>query len=134
MEIRWLGEVEFIGRHARNESGAITAAFFRRSPTLRKDKPLDRLLAKLLPYQFTTIYCNVFDAFTPTGFPQFSFFEDDSFPYLDLDVNAAILTKLGLCELTLDETETGGHWWITFRSHPNFHEFVASPICCRQWN
>jgi nucleoside phosphorylase len=120
------GAVE-ISRHAQNESGAITAAFFRRSPILRQSKLLDRLLAKLLPYQFTTIYCNVFDAFTPTGFPQFSFFEDErSVPYLDFEVNATVLTKLGLIEFTLDESDSGGHWWLTFRIHPNFYEFVKA--------
>jgi len=116
-----------IRRYAMNEEGAITGAFFRRSPLLR-DKPLlDRILSKVLPYQFTAVYLNIFAGVTPTGFPQLSFFEDgQSFPYLDFGVVSSLLRRLGMIEVVLDHTEAGTRRFIEFKTHTNFHEFVKA--------
>jgi nucleoside phosphorylase len=118
---------DVIRRHVVNEEGAITGAFFRRSPLLRDNKLLDRTLSRVLPYQFTNIYCDVFAAVTPTGFPQLSFFEDEqSFPYLDFDLVMSIMTKLGMMEIVLDHTDSGTRRFLDLRTHRNFHEFVKA--------
>lgn len=116
-----------IRRHVVNEEGAITGAFFRRSPLLQGNSPLDRVLSKVLPFQFTAIYSDVFAAVTPTGFPQFSFFEgEQSFPYLEFDVVFSLLAKLGMTAIIFDHSEDGTRRFLDFRSHRNFHEFVRS--------
>ena len=116
-----------IRRHVVNEEGAITGAFFRRSPLLQGNSPLDRVLSKVLPFQFTAIYSDVFAAVTPTGFPQFSFFEgEQSFPYLEFDVVFSLLAKLGMTAIIFDHSEDGTRQFLDFRSHRNFHEFVRS--------
>jgi nucleoside phosphorylase len=116
-----------IRRYVMNEEGAITGAFFRRSPSLRGNPLLDRTLSKVLPYQFTAVYCNIFAGVTPTGFPQLSFFEDErSFPYLDFSVVACLLRKLGLIEIVSDHSESGTRRFIEFKTHGNFHEFVKA--------
>lgn len=116
-----------IRRHATNEEGAITAAFFRRSPLIQPHRNLDRVLSKILPYQFTNIYCDVFAAVTPTGFPHLSFFEDkQSFPYLDFDVMVSLLAKLGLDNLVIDHNGASTRRFLDFKTHPNFYEFVKS--------
>ena len=116
-----------IRSHVANEDGAITGAFFRRSPLLRVSQRLDRVLSRILPYQFTAIYSDVFAAVTPTGFPNFSFFEDDqSFPYLDFDIVITMLAKLGMTHMISDHTREGSRRFFEFRAHRNFHEFVRS--------
>jgi hypothetical protein len=116
-----------IRRYAMSEEGAIPGAFFRRSPLLKHNQLLDRTLSKVLPYQFTAVYRNIFAGVTPTGFPQSSFFEDErSFPYLDFGVVTCLLRKLGMNDIVSHHTETGTRRFIEFKTHRHFHEFVKA--------
>lgn len=108
-----------------SEEGALTPAFFRRMPKL--EPAADQLLSKILPAQFTDIYIDIFEGYTPTGFPHLSAFEDErSFPYLDFVVISSLLTKLGLWKLLTNDTAEGVTRFLQFRQHSNFSEFVRA--------
>ena len=116
-----------LSKDASGEDGPITAAFFKRSKIVRRNHELSAVISKVLPRQFTDIYCRIFEAITPTGFPQFDYFEEPkSFPYLDWNVLSSLVTKLGLSQLFLDLSRKGTRRFIEFVSHPNFHQFVQS--------
>jgi hypothetical protein len=119
-----------IRKFVSSEEGALTPAFFRRIPGL--DMAADSLLSKILPWQFTNIYIDVFEGFTPTGFPGLSSFEDGrSFPFLDFNVVSSLLVKLGLQKLLWDNTPIGFRRFMAFRLHANFSEFVRAKGCRR---
>lgn len=112
---------KFVG----SEEGALTPAFFRRASDL--GVAANALLSKILPSQFTSIYIDVFEGFTPTGFPGLAAFEDArSFPFLDFNVISSLLTKLGMRRLIWDNTADGFRRFLSFRLHANFSEFVRA--------
>ncbi|MGJ4956901.1 hypothetical protein ACQR1H_14730 [Bradyrhizobium sp. HKCCYLRH2015] len=114
-----------IRKFVSSEDGALTPAFFRRIPSI--GVAADSLLSKLLPSQFTDIYIDVFEGFTPTGFPGLSQFEDTrSFPFLDFNALLSLLEKLNLRRLLFDNTSDGFRRFLTFRLNNNFSEFVRA--------
>ncbi len=112
-----------------NESGALTAAFFRREqfPDAALQETVNRTLSRILPYQFTSIYTDIYDAFTGTGFPKCRIYEDaKSFPHLDFEVNLSVFAKLGIESLLIDFNSWPTSKIIRFLTHGDFQEFVAA--------
>lgn len=109
------------------EEGALTAAYFKRIPDLPDAARVQHVLSKILPVQFTSIYQDVFEALTATGIPHLASFEDqNSFPYVDVNIVFSVLVKLGLGNLILDSSLEGTKAFIRYRLHPNFAEFVRA--------
>jgi hypothetical protein len=119
--------LQTISKFVNAESGALTAAYFKRIPDLSDASRVQQVLSKILPVQFTGIYQDVFEALTATGIAHLAPFEDlNSFPYVDVNIVLSLLIKLGLSNLVLDGSKEGTTAFIRYRLHNNFAEFVRA--------